>query len=546
MGASNYVLKNNLIRLPFSVLEALRKRDALLGQSKALMFLQESESRLNAIANAAGDGIIMIDNDGLISFWNPSAERIFGFSRSEAIGQNLHSLIVPERYRKDHNTSFPEFQLKGTGSAVGKTLELSGLHKKGHEIVISLTLSAVQLQDKWHAVGNVRDISDQKRVESELIAAKERAEASDKLKTAFINNISHEVRTPLNGILGFSELITLEENTPEDRDQYKSLIKISSTRLLNTITNYMDIALLMSGNMVVRPTLFSLHQQLKSLYELYAPVCKVKNLKFRLIIPESIEELKIFSDRELHCKAISHLIDNAVKFTHSGEIYFGYFIENKKIEYYINDTGVGISPDMQERVFENFRQGEVSNTRDYEGSGLGLSISRGMIKLLGGDITLVSSKGVGTRMSFTIAYPQVDIYYVQPEPSIINYKSSGIILLAEDDLTNFLLQEKILKKAGFLVVPAYNGQEAVEQCLKNPAIAAVLMDLKMPVMDGFEATRKIKAHRPDLPVIAVTAFAMSGDEKKALEAGCDQYLTKPLMDKDLMKLLHQYGILPVK
>lgn len=544
-GASNYVLKNNLIRLPYSILEALRKREALQREELAVQHLRESESRLNSIANSAGDGIIMLNDLGMITFWNPAAAEIFGYTREEALGMALHDFIVPEEYRPLFHENFPAFRETGEGKALGKNNELTGLRKGGSLVNISLTLSAVNLQGKWHAVGIVRDITDQKRVEQELISAKERAEASDKLKTAFINNISHEVRTPLNGILGFTELLSQEGITPEEREQFRSLLKISSTRLLNTITNYMDISLLVSGNIVLRPRKFSLHAQLQSLFDLYKPLCQVKELTLKLQIPEDIRDINLISDREFHFKILSHLLDNAVKFTHSGTISFGYYPEKDGIHYFIADTGIGIQPDMHDRIFESFRQGEVANTRDYEGSGLGLSIASRFVELLGGHIELESSRGSGAVFSFLLHYSEAEICRGQTNCNE-EYPVSGInrvILLAEDDVTNYVLQEKILKKAGFDVIPASDGREAVEQCRKNKRICAVLMDLKMPLLDGYEATRQIKKMRKNLPVIAVTAFAMSGDEKKAMEAGCDYYISKPLMEKALLTALADLGVL---
>ena len=366
-----------------------------------------------------------------------------------------------------------------------------------------------------------------------------------KLKSAFINNISHEVRTPLNGILGFSELITQDGLSDTEKEQFRSLIKISSTRLLNTITNYMDIALLMSGNMVISNKLFQLHKQLHELYNLFLPLCKVKQIELMLKIPEDVIEITLASDHELHWKFLSHLIDNAVKFTHSGSITIGYHLTGNTIEYFVADTGIGIARDLQQKIFENFRQGEISNTREYEGSGLGLSIANGIVNLLGGKITVDSSRGEGAIFTVMMAYDEIKIEQNKVMIPVINQSrnviKNRIILLVEDDLTNFLLEEKILKKSGFEVVAAYNGKEAVEKCLSNPDIELVLMDIKMPVMDGFEATRKIKAIRPDLPVIAVTAFAMSGDEKKALEAGCNDYIAKPIVEKYLLKVLAAYG-----
>jgi CheY-like chemotaxis protein/anti-sigma regulatory factor (Ser/Thr protein kinase) len=296
--------------------------------------------------------------------------------------------------------------------------------------------------------------------------------------------------------------------------------------------------------MVLRPSVFALNELLQTLLTLYEPLCKVKNLGISLQIPVGVEEVRLFSDREIHVKILSHLLDNAVKFTPSGSISFGYILNGNEIQYIISDTGIGIIPEMQERVFENFRQGEVSNTRDYEGSGLGLSISKGMIGLLGGTVELVSEKGKGTTIRFILQYAPLQLVQTIIDHDETNYKNSGIILLVEDDLTNFILQEKILKKAGFQVISASNGKEAVDHCKRNPDISAVIMDLKMPIMDGFEATKLIKSDNPGLPVVAVTAFAMSGDERRAIDAGCDKYLTKPLMEKDLLNILGGFGIVP--
>lgn len=544
MGASNYVLKNNLIRLPFSITDALQRKEAQIGETIALQNLKERELILKSITDSAGDGIIMIDNQGNISFWNPAAEQIFGYFKEEAIGKNLHTLIVPERFRDKHFKFFPEFQKTGKGDAVNKTLELYGLHKNGDEIVVSLTLSAVKIHDQWNAVGLIRDISEQKRIELELINAKETAEASDKLKTAFINNISHEVRTPLNGILGFSELIMQDENTSEEREQFRSMIQISSARLLNTITSYMDIALLMSGTMQLNIKPFLLNGLMKALYDLFKPVANVRNLGFSIIVPSETMDLEIISDKELHFKLLSHLLDNAVKFTHTGAVIFGYKVREMTVEFFVTDTGIGIEPEFQSKVFDNFRQFETTTTRDYEGSGLGLSITRGIVKLLGGSIQVDSRVGGGSTFRVTIPYHSMNQKNHENEPD----KSDGqhlkrpVILLVEDDLANFSLQEKIIRKAGCNVIPASNGQEAVDQIDKNSSISAVIMDLKMPIMDGYEATRRIKKLRPDLPVIAVTAFAMTGDEQKALEAGCDQYLSKPIMEIDLVKILGKLQI----
>jgi PAS domain S-box-containing protein len=543
-GATNYVIKENLMRLPFAVKEAIEKKRALAEKTSALIALQESESRLSSITNAAGDAIIMMDNDGLVSFWNPAAEKIFGFAEQESIGKDLHALIVPENHQIEFRNKFPIFQQTGEGNAVGKSLEMKALKKNGDLLNVSITLSAVKVKEKWHAVGIVRDITDRKHSEEELIAAKQRAEASDRLKTAFINNISHEVRTPLNGILGFSALIMQPDLPDEDKEQFFSIIKISSSRLLNTMASYMDISMIVSGNMEVQVKPFDLNHLLYTLRDQFQPMCTVKNLDFYLTIPEDYEICMLNSDTEVIRKAVTHLLDNAVKFTHRGEVRFGYSIKPGALEFFVSDTGIGISQEIQPHIFEHFMQEESSITRDYEGSGLGLSIVNGLVTLLGGKLRLESEKGKGSVFFFAIPYEKDMSGIDVPNDRFVSAPliDKPVILIAEDDESNYLLMVRLLRKADVTIIPAINGKEAVQKCHDHPELSLVIMDLKMPEMDGMEATREIKSFRKELPVIAVTAFAMSGDEKRALEAGCDDYIAKPVSQELLFSKLKKFGI----
>jgi len=541
-GATNYVIKENLIRLPFAVKEALQKKIALSEQRKAISDLQESESRLQTITKAAGDAIVMIDNAGLISFWNPASEKIFGFSEKEALGKNLHELIAPYEYREAFYKNFGTFQHSGQGQAVGRIMELEAIRKNGDRIYISLNLSAVKIKELWHAVGIVSDITERKKVAEELISAKSRAEASDRLKTAFINNISHEVRTPLNGILGFSELISHSDLSDQEKNQYSSLIKMSSTRLLRTMTSYMDISMIVSGTMQIQNKLFDLQHLMQALLDQFKPICFVKSLELFLKIPDQKLPVILNSDAEGLSKIVSHLLDNAVKFTQKGEISFGYVKKTGRLEFFVKDTGIGISKKIQPRIFDHFIQEEISFTRNYDGSGLGLSIARGLIELLGGKIWLKSEKGSGSEFRFTLPYEESELMVAEHEnkaKSAIHIKEP-VILVAEDDEPNYLLLEIILKKSGIKIIRAANGREAVECCRKHPEISLVLMDMKMPDMNGMEATIKIKSFRNDLPIIAVTAFAMSGDEKNAFNSGCDDYIPKPIMKEKLLDIIKKF------
>jgi signal transduction histidine kinase/CheY-like chemotaxis protein len=395
------------------------------------------------------------------------------------------------------------------------------------------------------------DGNDRKRAELELIKAKERAESADRLKTAFMNNISHEVRTPLNSILGFGNLIAQPDISNEEKAQYYTHIKTSSNRLLNTITNYMDISLIASGNIEVRKNSVDLHKIFQHLYNHFKPLCSEKNLGLHLDIPERTEQFIFQTDSELFWKIMSHLLDNAIKFTNSGRINFGFNVkpeveseEIPKLEFFVKDTGIGIGTESFTLIFESFKQEEVSRSRGFEGSGLGLSIAQGLVKLLGGEMHVTSAKGVGSMFFFSMEFHKsVIAENAMQTVDLPSKQEKPVILIAEDDESNLMFLQVILRKKYVSIITALNGQEAVAKCQDHPEISLVLMDIKMPVMDGLEATREIKSFRKDLPIIACTAFALSGDAKMVEEAGCDDYISKPVNKEGLLEKLRKYGVM---
>ena len=243
---------------------------------------------------------------------------------------------------------------------------------------------------------------------SDLIVAKERAESGDRLKTAFIGNISHEIRTPLNGILGMYRILIDPEITHDEKEEYYSYLQLSSDRLINTVSDYLDISLIVSGNLVKHAAVFSPFNLLKEIYNKFHHDCQTRQLDLLLQTPPDAAEFKIYSDYELMRKVFSHLVDNAIKFTEQGSVSFGFEVKENKFEFFIRDTGVGIEQDALESVFENFTQENLSNTRGYEGSGLGLSIIRGFLKLLGAEIRVESVKGQGSAFFFSLPVEKDD------------------------------------------------------------------------------------------------------------------------------------------
>ncbi|MEI6175148.1 MAG: PAS domain-containing protein, partial [Bacteroidota bacterium] len=383
------------------------------------------------------------------------------------------------------------------------------------------------------------NITERKEAEVSLKKALVKAESGNRLKTAFMQNISHEVRTPLNGILGFGALLAEPDLPDREKQQYISLLQASSDRLVNTITDYMDISLILSDNIHVKYKSVDVMKVLTGVKKKFQALCAIKKLAFNLSTPEEKEPFCIQTDPDLFLKIITHILDNAIKFTHQGAITMGYSAGPAHVEFFCTDTGVGIEQEARERIFETFVQENATDTRGHEGSGLGLSIISGLTKLLGGEIRLESVKGQGTSFFFSLPISQEapdkhESGKVSKAPSL---PGGSVVLIAEDDLLNMMYIETILKKTASVIYKAVNGKEAVELCREHPEISLALMDIKMPVMSGLEATREIRKFNQDVVIIALTAYAHTGIEEEALAAGCNDYLTKPIEKAVLLALM---------
>jgi CheY-like chemotaxis protein len=373
----------------------------------------------------------------------------------------------------------------------------------------------------------------------QLVEAKDKAEKNDKLKTAFINNISHEIRTPLNGILGFGQLLADPDLSAEERKEMFDCVQKSSDRLLNTISDYMDMAMIVSGTVDVQKRAFSLGSLFDGLSAEANQLCAEKKIGFRTAVPSDLADMELISDLELLKKILRKLIDNAIKFTREGGIICGCSLKGPYIEFFVKDTGCGIDGSKLELMFQSFNQSETSYNRGYEGSGLGLPIARGLTTLLGGEIWGTSEKGTGSEFFFKIPANTSCSPASSVKRGATRGKSPGnsLILIAEDDDLAFRYLEKLLLPTGSAILHASDGKEAVDYCRDNPDISMVLMDIKMPLMDGLEATQEIRKFRPALPIIATTAYAQTGDEQSFLASGCDGYIAKPFNREKLFALI---------
>ena len=382
-------------------------------------------------------------------------------------------------------------------------------------------------------------------INEELKKAKEKAEESDKLKTAFLHNMSHEIRTPMNGILGFSELLRINNLSNEKRQSYISLVVDSTNRLLGIVNDIMDISRLEAGDVVLKSEPVYLNEMFNQLYQKYnQQVCNKVILESPLI-DERISRLIFNSDGERLMQVLDKLLSNAVKFTPEGKIRFGCVKSNDKIRFYVEDTGIGIVPDKVELIFKPFYQIDMESTREYEGTGLGLTIASRIIEKMGSRIIVETKPGVGSRFYFDLLF-QPNIYnedYYRGD-NIITNGITYAILVAEDDLINYLFIQDALNEntdgIEFVIHHARTGAEAIEKLRAHGDICLVLMDIKMPVMDGLTATRIIKREWPHIPVIAQTALALSGEHENAIDAGCDAYLTKPIRREWLIQTVYHY------
>jgi signal transduction histidine kinase/ActR/RegA family two-component response regulator len=366
-----------------------------------------------------------------------------------------------------------------------------------------------------------------------ILSALEKAKESDRLKSAFLANMSHEIRTPMNGILGFTQLLKEPNLTSDEQQDFIRTIEICGERMQNTLNDIIDFSKIESGLTKVANKESNINEQIEFIYKFFKPEVESKGMQFFFKNGLPSKEAIIKTDNEKVNAILTNLVKNAIKFTNEGSIEFGYEKKGEYLEFFVKDTGVGIPQKQQQIIFERFRQGSESFDRMYEGSGLGLSISKSYVEMLGGKIWVESEERKGSIFYFTIPYIAVPEEKttienaVSAEDKEVQLKKLKI-LVAEDDEISYSLLAKTLQKLSKEVIQAKTGLEAVMACRKNPDIELVLMDIKMPDMDGLEATRQIRQFNKDVIIIVQTAYVISIDREKALEAGCNDYISKPI------------------
>jgi len=379
----------------------------------------------------------------------------------------------------------------------------------------------------------------------ELIKAKDNAEESDRLKSAFLANMSHEIRTPMSGILGFAELLKEPDLTGEERFEYISIIEKSGARMLGIINDIVDISKIESGLMKVNARESNVNEQIEYIYTFFKPEVEGKGMQLFFKNGLLSKEAIINTDREKVYAILINLVKNAIKYSDNGSIELGYEKKGEYLEFFVRDTGIGIPKDRQEAVFNRFVQADIGDKRAYQGAGLGLSISKAYVEMLGGRIWVESEEGKGSVFYFTLPYnDEVEgkdvIQNVVSSEKSDNQIRNLKILIAEDDEISALLLKKAVQLYGKEVLNVRTGVDAVEACLNHSDIDLVLMDIKLLKMDGYEATRKIRQFNTEVIIIAQTAFALNGDQEKAIAAGCNDYISKPINQDLLTALIKKY------
>lgn len=509
-------------------------------QVRAEQALQDSNQKLKTVISEAHVILFSLDKNGVFTFADGKSLISLGISPDELVGYSVFES------KMNHPHIVESVSKALNGEFVRTVIEINGLF---FDTTYSpMKNSAGEVESVIGVSSNITDhLKLEKKIKTtnlELAKAKVKAEESDRLKSAFLANMSHEIRTPMNSILGFSDLLRYTDN-PAERDEYIDIIARNGEVLLTLLNDILDLSKIEGSQLPIKPTTVDVFELMSELEQVYSAKLKklVKpGLEFKVEWPSGIKKLHITTDRTRLFQVLVNLIDNAIKFTDKGFVVFGCEILESTARFYIKDTGIGIKKSDLSFIFERFGQVRGPFDGKYSGSGLGLSISKKLVELLGGNLTVESKIDHGSEFSFSL--PLMAKIMRKPYNRIItgisNKLNDKTILIVEDVDSSRILIERLLAPLNVHVISASNGEDALKLCQKNNDINLVLMDLKLPKMSGFEATTQIKKLNKNIYVIAQTALAFDYDKQKSIDCGCDDYLTKPIKHKSLMSTISKY------
>ncbi len=543
-GAFDYILKEKILRVPFAIKEAYDKSRILKQNREAQNALKSSEERYKRLFNSITQGVFYVHGDGRISMINPSAMNIYGLSAEHI---SIEDFLTEWQFFFDDGTAVDLWKYASRNSYdTSKPVDhiiIQATHKEsGAQKFLSINIipELDNENEQFRALVVTEDITYRKMFERDLIQAKTHAEESDKLKTSFLANLSHEVRTPMNAILGFSQLLSDLDTADEDEKFFIHTIQENSVKLLGIITDIIEISKIETEEITISRNEFDLESLQHNINDYYKNSAEAKGLNLLTIGFDN--NIILYSDEQKIVKVISCLIDNAIKFTEEGVIRITCMMKPDAIEVHVVDTGVGIPPQNEKIIFERFRQGDEGYNRKHGGTGLGLSISKAYVEALGGHL-FYKPAGKGSDFGFHIPLKWRQIYinnpFITEHQNNPDY-SSQTFLIAEDDPTNFAYIVRLLAPTSVNLIAASDGEDAVQKFNENPNINLVLMDIKMPFMNGYEATAKIRESNETVPIIATTAYAMSGDKERCLQSGFSGYISKPINRVELFDIIAKF------
>ncbi len=569
---TNYRREKEIFCIDVDMTEINKARIALI---KSKTQLQKERNLFSRIAETSPVSIIQVNRNGKIIYANNAAEKILGHTKAEL--ENLNYNDFQWKITTWEGEKFPEEQLpfQVVKKQAKPVFDVEHAIEWADGTRKYLSINAAPL---WDEKGNfegmvavIEDITSRKKAEEQIIhkneeylaaneelseslerikdmnieleIAKEKAEESDRLKSAFLANMSHEIRTPMNAIVGFSSFLKDENKTQEEINQYADIIINSGNHLLNIINDIIDISKIDAGKYSITPEPLDINALLRELYHFFHSMLiheKKYNVQLLLHIPQN--ELHAVTDKTRLRQILTNLIGNAVKFTEKGQIEFGYHMQKQEIIFFVMDTGIGIAPEHQDVIFNRFHKAADNDNKFYSGTGLGLSIAKACTQMLGGKIWLNSTLGKGTTFYFSIAYKPGKTIHKAPdsiEKQQIDFNGEHI-LIAEDDNSNYLYMKRIFQDYNLKITHVTTGKEAFEKVVSDDSIKLVLMDIKMPEMDGLEATRIIRHSGSNIPIIAQTAYAFPSDTQKSMDAGCNDFISKPIKASQLLKIISKY------
>jgi PAS domain S-box-containing protein len=547
------------IELKKQNIEYLALNEEYVNQNKEL-YRHEKEARENKIrfetlANATIEAVIL-SVDGFITEFNVSALNLFEYTHQEFENILITEIISPE-YRE---TVINNFFINNT-----EPYEVTCKKKSGELFYAIVKEQITEINGVQTRISTFRDITETKIAQInlekqnlnylklneeyaikniELHRALRKAEESELLKSAFLSNMSHEIRTPMNGIIGFIEMLKDDDITPELQKNYIDIIGKSSKQLLSIVNDILDISKIETGQVKLNLSKVNVNEIIRNLYIEFESSSTELDLHFSVFISREDLDCVIISDEQKLYQILNNLLSNAFKFTHIGGIEFGYFFSEEFLEFFVKDSGIGIDESIKDKIFEQFIQGDVSYTRSKGGTGLGLSIAKAFSELLGGNIKFESEKNSGT--TFFVKIPifnsfsdEINVIKKIEKNSNLDW-SNYTFLIVEDNYTNYYFLHELLRKSKVKILYAKTGSEAILIFNENKNINLILMDVKLQDISGYDVTAAIRKINKTIPIIAQTAFAMTGDNKIALEKGCSDYISKPINKEELISKINKH------